>query len=125
VVALIIVVTGISALSAQLQKRHEKQLATTFVQNILSDNSQASYAAFSSTAQDNQSKDAWDTLVQKLSTFFKGSTPQFQKLTDSKTSTAVTYVISGKDGDYLLTVTLSKTKVGWQVLTFNSELKTN
>jgi len=121
--ALVIIISGISVLSAQMQKRHEKQIATSFIQNILSDKSQASYDMFSSQAQSTQSKDDWSTLVKKLSSFFKGKTPQFQTLTQIKTSAAASYAISGKDGDYIMTVTLTKTKAGWQVLTFNSLLK--
>jgi len=122
-VALLIVITGISTLSTQLQKRHQKQLATTFVQDILANNSQASYAAFSSDAQKSQSQDSWNAIVQKLSSFFKGQTPQFQSITQSKTTAVANYAISGKDGDYVVSVTLLKSKAGWQVSTFNSQLK--
>lgn len=121
--ALVIIFSGISVLSAQLQKRHEKQIATSFIQNILSDRSQASYDMFSSQAQSTQSKDDWSTLVEKLSSFFKGKTPQLQAFTGSPTSAITTYAISGKDGNYIMSVTLTKTKAGWQVTTFNSMLK--
>lgn len=121
-VALLIIVAGFSAFTAQLETRHQKQAANNFVHYVLTGDHQASYAMFSSVAQKAQSQSSWTASVKKVSTFFKGKTPSFQKLTATKDAATVTYTISGSDGDYTMTVTLAKTKAGWQVLTFTSQL---
>ncbi|HSX06242.1 MAG TPA: hypothetical protein VLG92_00810 [Candidatus Saccharimonadia bacterium] len=124
-VALLIIITSVSTLTTQLQKQHEKKAATTFIQAILSNNSQVSYSMFSSAAQTTQSKDDWTAKVQKLSSFFKGKTPTFQQLAQSSGSSAVVnYTIIGSDGKYVMSVALTKEKTGWQVFTFTSQLLT-
>ncbi len=125
-VVLLILIVGISTLTTQLQQRHEKQIAATFIQEALDNNSQASYGMFTSTARNAQSQESWAATTKKLSTFFKGQTPQFQKLIlTSKTNVTVSYTITGSDGDYVMSTILVKTKVGWQVLTFTSRLQTS
>jgi hypothetical protein len=125
-VALLIIIAGVSTLTAQLQKQHEKKIATTFIQDTLAGNSQASYSAFSDLAQKSQSQDVWGDIVKKLSSFFKNEQPQFQSLSAiSKTQVVADYTITGSDGKYTMSVTLTKAKAGWQVLTFASRLQTN
>lgn len=122
--ALLLIVGGVSAFTAQQHAKHEKQLAGTFVTDVLAGDDQNSYAMFGSAAQNTQAQSTWTEQVKKLSSFFKGASPQFQKLTDSGDKAVVTYTISGSDGNYVLTVTMNKGKADWQVLTFTSLLQT-
>jgi len=124
-IALLLIIAGASVLTTKLQERHEKQTTVSFINKVLADNAQASYTMFSSSAQKAQSEDQWAATVQKLSKFFKGKSPQFQTLTTTKTTVIAHYAITGNDGNYIMIVTLTKTKAGWQVLNFTSRLQTS
>jgi hypothetical protein len=118
----IILIMGILAYKAKTEADQEKSTATTFVNKVLADDPTTTYNMFTTSAQNDQSPDDWGVQVDKLSGFFGNKQPSFQKSTTSGTQTSLTYTISGKDGDYVMTVILEHTKSGVQVQSFTSLL---
>lgn len=122
IVALVIVFVGIAALQEQSHQNQRKKLANTFVQDVLAGNADDSYNLFSTSAQNTQTTDDWNAQVSKLSSFFKGKSPHLDKINTTQNSTEVDYSITGKDGNYIFTVTLVTSKAGLQVQSFTSLL---
>jgi hypothetical protein len=125
VVGIFIIIAGVSAISANQRTQREKKVATTFVNNVLANNAQGSYAMFSDTAQNIQGADDWAGQVEKVSSFFKGTSATYQTITTENSYQLATFTITGSDGKYLMKVQLEPGKTGPLVRAFTSELQAN
>jgi hypothetical protein len=120
--AMIVLTIGISALQTKSRTDKEKTTATTFVQKVLSDDTDGTYSMFSSKARNGQAQEDWNAQVDKLSSFFKDRQATLKDIKTSGTSTTVTFTITGTDGNYIMTVVLVNSKGESQVQSFTSLL---
>ena len=122
-ILLLLGTVGISALQSHMQQSAIRKVSDTFTTAVLAGNSTASYAVLTDNTQNGTSVSDWDAQVQKLSSFFKGSSAQYQSFAKSSSVQLVTYSIAGSDGNYKLSVTLIQQAKVWRVQSFTSELE--
>lgn len=122
-ILLLLGMAGLSALQSHRQQSAIRAVSDTFVADVLAGKSNDSHALLANDTQGSTSTDAWIAQVQKLSSFFKGSSAQYQSLTKSSSIQLVTYSITGSDGVYKLSVILVQQAKVWRVQSFTSELK--
>ncbi len=108
---------------ASTQKANIKKSSNTFIGYVLANNAGSSYAMFSSKAQADTSKTAWQDQVARLSLFFAARQPSLESVNSSGKYNAATYTIGGNDGTYIVKVVLQKDNGTWKVQSFTSELK--
>ncbi len=129
VMALLVVITAILGVVSVSRGSSQQKLSDEFVKKFIASDIEGTYALLAPETKNKETAESWSTKIRLTEGFFTVyksakliiDDPSAEQSADETNPTEThTYIAKGRDGTYALTVTVSKDKSNYGVVSFDS-----